>query len=114
MEFVPNRCFSKVWDYFSKDAYGEVFCHACSARVSRGSNMAGRKNTSNLWSHLKVNHRRAYLEAKGFGPPVNMRINTLDTPPIKLERFEPELCFVEGGGEIKPVLIPEEPSSGTL
>uniref|UniRef100_A0A8C1DLB0 Zgc:66474 n=1 Tax=Cyprinus carpio carpio TaxID=630221 RepID=A0A8C1DLB0_CYPCA len=114
VEFVSNRCFSKVWDYFSKDAYGEVFCHACSARVSQGSNKAARKNTSNLWSHLRINHRRAYLEAKGFSRPVNMLINTLDTTPIKLERFEPEEHFVEGGGEIKQVLIPEEPLSGTL
>lgn len=114
VEFVSNRCFSKVWDYFSKDAYGEVFCHACSARVSQGSSKAARKNTSNLWSHLRIKHRRAYLEAKGFSRPVNMLINTLDTTPIKLEHFEPEERIVEGEGEIKPVLIPEEPSNGTL
>uniref|UniRef100_A0A671Q3D3 Uncharacterized LOC107689064 n=1 Tax=Sinocyclocheilus anshuiensis TaxID=1608454 RepID=A0A671Q3D3_9TELE len=112
--FVSNRCFSKVWDYFSKDAYGEVFCHACSARVSQGSSKASQKNTSNLWSHLRINHRHAYLEAKRYSRPVSMLINTLDTTPLKLEHFEPEESIVEGEGEIKKVMIPEEPSNGTL
>lgn len=108
---APQRCFSKVWDYFSKDAYGEVFCHQCAARVSQGSSKASQKNTSNLWSHLRINHRHAYLEAKGFSRPVNMLINTTQ---IKLEHFEPEERVAEGESEIMKVLIPEEPSNGNL
>lgn len=108
---APQRCFSKVWDYFSKDAYGDVFCHQCAARVSQGSSKAAQKNTSNLWSHLRINHRHAFLEAKGFSRPVNMLINTTQ---IKLEHFEPEEHVTEGKHEIMKVLIQEEPSNGNL
>lgn len=103
--FLSKRCFSKVWDYFSKDAYGEVFCHQCSARVSQGSSKASQKNTSNLWSHLRINHQHAYLEAKGYSRPVNFLINST---PIKLEHFEPEERFAERESGIMKVLIPEE------
>ncbi|XP_073792821.1 uncharacterized protein isoform X11 [Danio rerio] len=113
VSFLPNRCFSKVWDYFIKDAFGEVFCRECSARVSQGSSKAANKNTSNLWSHLRIKHQHAYVEAKGYRP-VNMRIDTLDTVPIKLEKLEPEECIIQSGSQINEVLITEIPSNENL
>ncbi|XP_051573732.1 zinc finger and SCAN domain-containing protein 10 isoform X2 [Myxocyprinus asiaticus] len=111
---LPQRCFSKVWDYFSKDEFGEVFCHTCFTRISQGSNNAAMKNTSNLWSHLRSKHKSKYLEAKGFSSQVNVLMNALDTTVIKLEHSEPEERVVEGESEIRNVLIPEEPHDGNV
>lgn len=88
---ISSRCFSKVWDYYSKDASGQVSCNVCSAKISQGSREVAKKNTSNMWAHLRIRHRSVFLEAKGYILPrntINSWINTVNTHVIKLESCE--------------------------
>lgn len=85
---ISSRCFSKVWDYYTKDPGGQVVCNVCSAKISQGSREVAKKNTSNMWSHLRVKHRSVFLEAKGYVKPINSWINTVNTHVVKLEYCE--------------------------
>lgn len=54
---------NKVWSHFTKDSEG-VVCNICGARVSQGSSTSKAKNTTNLWQHLKLNHKEAFDDAQ--------------------------------------------------
>jgi hypothetical protein len=45
---------SRVWEYFEPNARGISQCKLCSNRIHHAS------STSNIWSHLRVNHRNLY------------------------------------------------------
>lgn len=85
---VSSRCFSKVWNYYTKDSSGRVVCNVCSAKVSQGSSEVAKRNTSNMWAHLERKHKRIYLEAKGYVKPINSWRNTVNMHVVKLEHCE--------------------------
>ncbi|XP_030008124.1 zinc finger BED domain-containing protein 4-like [Sphaeramia orbicularis] len=54
---------SKVWSHFTKDSTG-ARCKICSVQVSQGSSTCKSKNTTNLWQHLKLNHKEVFDDAQ--------------------------------------------------
>nr|XP_055062621.1 zinc finger BED domain-containing protein 4-like [Misgurnus anguillicaudatus] len=51
-----------VWSYFTQALSGVAVCKECQMNVSMGSK--SKKNTSNLWTHLRMHHPTVVEEAK--------------------------------------------------
>ncbi|XP_053170463.1 zinc finger BED domain-containing protein 4-like [Scomber japonicus] len=52
----PTTSKSAVWQYFSQPTPGKAVCDKCTDVVSVGAATGKNKNTSNLWSHLRIRH----------------------------------------------------------
>ncbi len=55
---------SEVWNYFTQSLPGLAVCKKCQLNVKMGSKSKTIKNTSNLWTHLKIHHSSIFEEAK--------------------------------------------------
>lgn len=53
-----------VWQHFMQPTPDKARCNICKILVSMGAEKAKTKNTSNMWSHLKRRHLKAYNEAQ--------------------------------------------------
>ncbi len=52
------------WNYFTQSLPGLAVCKKCQLNVKMGSKSKTTKNTSNLWTHLKIHHSSIFEEAK--------------------------------------------------
>jgi hypothetical protein len=55
---------SAVWKYYTQPTPGKAVCNACNEGVSMGATTGKNKNTSNLWSHLRIHHPELYETAQ--------------------------------------------------
>uniref|UniRef100_A0A3P8RUH3 BED-type domain-containing protein n=1 Tax=Amphiprion percula TaxID=161767 RepID=A0A3P8RUH3_AMPPE len=56
---------SAVWQYFIwSTTPGKAVCKTCNGEISMGATVAKNKNTSNLWSHLRIHHPDLYKTAQ--------------------------------------------------
>ena len=53
-----------VWQHFTEPTPGKGKCNICNGLVSLGSEKGKKKNTTNLWSHLRCHHLQAYKDAQ--------------------------------------------------
>ncbi|KAM8934218.1 zinc finger BED domain-containing protein 4-like [Pelodytes ibericus] len=74
---------SIVWDYFSQPSLGQAMCNTCKTNVSMGSATAKTKNTSNLWTHLRIHHVELFNEAQKTKEKESCETPTLFQPKIK-------------------------------
>lgn len=55
---------SAVWKYYTQPTPGKAVCNTCNEGVSMGATTGKNKNTSNLWSHLRIHHPELYETAQ--------------------------------------------------
>ncbi len=53
-----------VWQHFTEPTPGKARCNICNGPVSLGAEKGKKKNTTNLWSHLRCHHLQAYKDAQ--------------------------------------------------
>uniref|UniRef100_UPI00358DF1F0 zinc finger BED domain-containing protein 4-like n=1 Tax=Myxine glutinosa TaxID=7769 RepID=UPI00358DF1F0 len=64
MAATQSRSKSMVWSYFTSLEDGTaVQCNICAVKVSQGARNAAKRNTSNMWGHLRSRHKEAFEEA---------------------------------------------------
>ena len=61
---AQRRITSEVWAHFTQPASGLAVCKECKEKISMGSDAGKTKNTSNMWTHLKIHHSALYVEAE--------------------------------------------------
>lgn len=67
---VSNCCLmaeqksNPVWQHFTEPTPGKARCNICNGLVSLGAEKGKKKNTTNLWSHLRCHHLQAYKDAQ--------------------------------------------------
>nr|XP_039247688.1 zinc finger BED domain-containing protein 4-like [Styela clava] len=78
-----SRDRSKVWEYFTAGSEN-VSCKICKAIIKQGSDESKKKNTSNLWSHLKHHHRNIHDELQVTNrPTAGIKRSRTDQPTLR-------------------------------
>uniref|UniRef100_UPI00358FB429 uncharacterized protein n=2 Tax=Myxine glutinosa TaxID=7769 RepID=UPI00358FB429 len=61
---MAGQKYCPLWQYFTEITPGKAQCHVCGKVVSMGASTRRRKNTTNIWNHVKFHHPSTYEEAQ--------------------------------------------------